>query len=151
MRISLLPAKISQKLCKIKHAFSYVWSNSSNFCYLWCLFHFFDPHAFSYQSPGSLSSLTLTQLPDCYCRWVLLQRHQHGAGKAQGSQPLPPPPEIMTHVQTTTGVPEVRGRDKWQKGWLMISLQLRGGRDAEPESGQTPHSEGYNETKVCLR
>lgn len=57
----------------------------------------------------------------------------------------------MTHVQTTTGIPEVRRRDKWQKGWLMISLQLRGGRDVEPEPGQTPQSEGCNQTKAGLR
>lgn len=80
-----------------------------------------------------------------------MQRHQHGSGKAQGSQALPPPSEIMAHIQTATGMPEMRGRDKRQKGCLITAQQPRGGRDAEPEQGQTPHSEGCNKTKVGLR
>lgn len=57
----------------------------SNVCFI------FNPQAYSYQSPGSLSLPCTYSAPDCYCKRVLLQRHQHRAGKTQGLQALPAP------------------------------------------------------------
>lgn len=149
MGISLLPAKISQNCVKSNmHSAMCGATHSNNFCYLWCLFHFLTHMPFP--TKGLCPSLTLTQLPDCYCKWVLLQRHQCGAGKAQGSQPLPPPQKIMTHVQTTTGIPEVRGRDKWQRADWWYHCNWEGEMQSHSQV-KTPRSEGCNETKVGLR
>lgn len=105
------------------------------FCSLDAWFTFWSPCPFL-PDPGSVSPLP--QLPRCYHRRVLLQRHQRGSGKAQSSRAVPPLSETVAHVQTTTGMPETRGRDKRQKGWLITAQQAKDG-DAEPEPGQTPH------------
>lgn len=122
--ISLPPAKVSQKTIKLAmHSATYGELYPYQSCYLQCLFHF--------QSTGLFLPKPRVFVPPVHLlsAKLLLQKSFVAEASAPswestGPPGSPCPPESTTHVQTT-GIPDMRGRDKWQKRWLMVSLQSR--------------------------
>lgn len=80
-------------------------------CTLRCLVHFLISAPFPARARGLCPSLPSAPTVLSKESFVAEAPARKSSGKAQGSQALPPPSEIMAHVQTT-GMPEMRGRDK---------------------------------------
>lgn len=74
--------------------------HSNNFCYLWRFFHFLIHTPFLTKARGLDPSLRLSQLPDCYCRWVTaeaLGRHRAVNLSLPPFQHRPPTPRLRDH------------------------------------------------------
>lgn len=74
--------------------------HSNNFCYLWRFFHFLIHTPFLTKARGLDPSLRLSQLPDCYCRWVTaeaLGRHWEVNLSLPPFQHRPPTTRLRDH------------------------------------------------------